>query len=91
MKTSLNELKQIDDYIMHKMNAEEVCLFQARLILQAELKEQLFWQQRSYEIIRQYGRRQLKLEIEQLHDKIFQSTEYEGFRNKVLRLFQKDR
>ena len=76
MRTSLNETKQIDDYLFHSV---DVHLFEAKLILQPALREKLQWQQRAYELVNMYGRQQLKAEIEAVHQKLFSEPEHRGF------------
>ena len=89
MKTSWNELHLIEDYLTAKGAPADRVLFEARLILQPELKDSLYWQERTYAIIQQYGKEQLRSEISKIHDKLFTAPEHQSFRQKVLRLFRK--
>lgn len=89
MKTSLNELRLIEDYLLSGCKGEERCLFEARLILQPELKEHVYWQEKTYHIVRNYGRKQLKAEIEQIHETLFNTNEHQTFRQRIMRLFVK--
>ncbi|WP_205511378.1 hypothetical protein [Longitalea arenae] len=87
MRTSLNDIKQIDDYLLKYAGEADRALFEARLILQPALQEQLLWQQKTYAIIRQYCRRQLKAEIESVHQQLFTEPEHSSFRRKIMSLF----
>jgi hypothetical protein len=89
MKTSLNELRLIEDYLLSGNEDGESCLFEAKLILQPGLKEQVYWQNRTYQIVRDYGRKQLKTEIEKIHQTLFDTNEHEPFRQRIMRLFSK--
>ena len=89
MRTSLNETKQIDDYLFAYAGAADALLFEARLILQPGLQEKMQWQQRTYEIIQQYSRRRLKAEIEAVHQQLFNEPEHISFRRKVLSFFNR--
>jgi hypothetical protein len=84
MRTSLIETKQIDDYLFHSADAH---VFEARLILQPALREKLQWQQRAYELIAAYSRRQLKAEIETVHQKLFSEPEHRGFSQRIRSFF----
>ncbi|WP_143774197.1 hypothetical protein [Niastella vici] len=87
MRTSLNEIRQIDDYLLKYAGEADALLFEARLLLQPALRETMLWQQKTYEIIRQYSRRQLKAEIETVHQQLFTGPEHLSFRKRIMRLF----
>jgi hypothetical protein len=89
MRTSLNETKQIDDYLFKYAGEADALLFEAKLILQPHLQENLLWQKRTYEIIRQYSRRQLKAEIAAVHQRLFNEPEHTSFRRKIMAFFSK--
>lgn len=89
MKTSLNELRWIERHLLSGFEDEESCLFEAKLILQPELKEQVYWQHKTYQVVQEYGRQQLKAEIEKIHQALFHTAEHQPFRRRVMRLFSK--
>lgn len=87
MRTSLNDIQQIDDYLLKYAGEVDTLVFEARLILQPALRENLLWQQRTYDIIRQYSRRQLKEEIAAVHQQLFTEPEHKPFRRKIMAFF----
>jgi hypothetical protein len=89
MRTSLNDIQQIDDYLLRYAGEADRALFEARLILQPALRESLLWQQKTYAIVRQYSRRQLKAEIETVHQHLFTEPEHIPFRRKIMALFSR--
>jgi len=89
MKTSSNELRLIEDYLLSGREDEESCLFEAKLILQPQLKEHVYWQNKTYQIVQDYGRKQLKTEIEKIHQTLFNTSEHQPFRQRIMRLFSK--
>ncbi len=89
MKTSLNELRLIEDYLLSDRDDGESCLFEAKLILQPELNEHVYWQQKTYQIVQDYGRNQLKTEIEKVHQTLFNTSEHQSFKQRIMRLFNK--
>ena len=89
MKTSLNELLQIEDFLLGSNGEEESALMQARLLLEPSLKESISWQQKTYQLVNTYGREQLRQEIGQVHQKLFTAPEHLSFRQKVMRFFAK--
>lgn len=89
MRTSLIEAQQIEAYLMWLSEPGDALVFEARLLLEPELAEKVQWQKETYKIIRQYGRDQLKKEIEAVHQQLFNEPKHTGFRQKIIRLFSK--
>ena len=89
MKTSLNELIQIENYLLSDLKEPDRILFEARIILQPDLKKSVFWQEKTYSLIQQYGRQQLRKEIELVHEKLFTAPEHLSFRQKIIQIFRK--
>ncbi|MGQ7857245.1 hypothetical protein ACUN24_23645 [Pedobacter sp. WC2501] len=89
MKTSLNELRLIEQYLLSDGKDGESFLFEAKMILQPELTQQVYWQNKTYKIVCDYGRKQLKNEINNIHETLFNTAEHQSFRQKVMRFFRK--
>lgn len=87
MRTSLNEIKNIEDYLFLTAEPEERVLFEARMLLQPELKQNVSVQQMIYEMIRLYSRKQLKQEIENVHRQLFEKPVHKDFANRIRRYF----
>jgi hypothetical protein len=86
MKTSWTETQQIESHL-HLLDEANAPVFEARLILEPALLEKLQWQQKTYALVHEYGRRKLRAEIELLHQKIFREPAHESFRKKILQIF----
>jgi hypothetical protein len=89
MRTSLIETEQIEAHLLRLDEPGDSLVFEARLLLEPELRDKAFWQQKTYGLIRQYGRGQLKQEIEHVHQQLFTEPQHAGFRQKIGRLFSK--
>jgi hypothetical protein len=89
MMTSWNETKQIEAHLLGTANNGEALLFEAKLMLDNNLADKVIWQQKAYDTIQQFGRRQLKKEIETIHQKLFTQPEHISFAQKIRRLFSK--
>lgn len=89
MKTSLNDLRLIEDYLLTGADHEERCLLEAKLILHPELRAEVYWQQKTYDVVRDYGRNQLKKEIEKIHQTLFEAPEHQSFRQRIMSFFKK--
>ncbi len=88
MRTSLNEIKLIDGYIFNNNPVEDALLFDAMLIIDPALSDQIVWQKKTHAIVRQYSRKQLKAEIELAHQKLFNQPEHINFTQKILSFFK---
>jgi hypothetical protein len=64
-------------------------VFEAKLLLNDELSEKLHWQKETYNIIKIYGRTQLKQEIETVHRSLFSEVRHKSFSEKIKHLFSK--
>ncbi|MGJ1315830.1 hypothetical protein [Sphingobacterium multivorum] len=89
MMTSWNETQQIEAYIFGMAEPEDALLFEAQLVLDEELAHKVIAQQKAYEAIQQFGRKQLKTEIEAITQALFTYPEHVSFRKKILKLFRK--
>ena len=89
MRTSLLETEQIEAHVLRRTEPGDALVFEARLLLEPELKDKVLWQQKTYSIIRQYGREQLKGEIAAVHRQLFNDGAHQSFRQKIMRLFSK--
>jgi hypothetical protein len=89
MRTSLNETEQIEAHLLKHSEPGDTLVFEARLLLEPELKDKLLWQQRTYTLVQHYGRQQLKQEIEVVYQKLFTQPEHLSFRQKIRKLFPK--
>ena len=89
MRTSLIETRQIEAHLLQLSEPGDALVFEARLLLEPELRDKMQWQKETYNIIRQYGRDQLKQEIEAVHRQLFTEPKHAGFRQKIMWFFSK--
>lgn len=89
MKTSLNEIQLIEAHLLGAGPVEDQLLFEAKLVLQPELRQSLYWQEKTYGLLQQYGRQQLRKEIEQVHQTLFTGSMHRSFSQKILSFFRK--
>lgn len=88
MRTSLNKLQEIEHFLMGKGDTGDALVFEARMIVDAELAGEVTLQKKTYAVIKQYGRRKLKTELEAVHQQLFTLPMHLRFRQKVLALFK---
>ena len=89
MRTSLNEIKEIEGYLLETDSIENRLVLEAKLCIDADLAEKTAIQKEVYHQVKVYARRQLKAEISTVEHKLFTEAQHSGFRQKVLRFFNR--
>lgn len=87
---TLREVEQIELYLLGQMKPATKLVFEARLLIDPLLKFKVQCQQKVYTIIRQSGRRELKSEIERVHQQLFHDFSKKDFQHNIYKLFLKD-
>ena len=88
MKTSLNKLQEIEAFVLRNADAGDALVFEAKMIIEPNLAGEVCLQQEAYAMIRQYGRRKLRAEIETVHQQLFTEAKHHHFRDKIMALFR---
>lgn len=84
MRKSLREIEQIERYLNGRIAAEEHQAFEVRRLCDAGLQEQIEQQQRSYDLIREYGRRRMQRELDAVYHRLMRRP---AFRERIRRIF----
>lgn len=88
MMTSRNNTRTIDSYLNGTLSHADRLLFEARLIIDPVLKSDLFFQKKTYLLIKMYHREKLKVELQTVHQKIFNDPDKMDFRRSIYQLFK---
>lgn len=89
MRTSLNNIKAIDDYFSGCMAPGEALLFEANMLLNSDLTSDVEHQQSTYAMIRQYSRQKIKDEIVSVQKILANAPQHRGFMKGIASLFKK--
>ncbi len=89
MRTSLNNIKLIDDYLLGNLPTGEALLFEANTLLNNQLAEDVMLQKKTHNIIEQYGRQSIKAEIAAVQQTLATAPQYHGFMQRIANLFKK--
>lgn len=87
MRTLLNEVAAIENYLLNKNVPDEQLLFEAKLIIDPQLQEKVTAQRQTYQLVKQYGRKQLKAELEAVYKKLNTEPAHQSFMKKINRIF----
>lgn len=88
MRTSLIEIEQIEDFLLKRGEVEDRLVTEAKILSNPELKELTHWQVKSYDLIQQYGREKLRLEIKAAEYRIFHASKYKSFQSRIQSIFK---
>jgi hypothetical protein len=89
MRTSLNNIKAIDDYLSGKIPTGDALLFEANMLLNNDWVKDMEYQQNTYTLIRQYGSQNIKSEIISVQKILFTEPQHQGFMYRIVNLFKK--
>jgi len=89
MRTSLNNIKAIDDYLLDNMHPGDALLFEANMLLNNDLVNDMEHQQNTYAVIRQYSRKKIKDEIVAVQKIVATAPQHRGFIHRIANLFKK--
>lgn len=89
MRTSLNNIFETEQYLAGQLLPEDQLVYEAKLLVDADLNEQTRWQAHTYDVIRAYGRMELKIQLEQLHQQLMTEPQHSRFRKIILNIFSK--
>jgi hypothetical protein len=90
MKTSSNNTRTIERYLLGKMDPPSRFLFEARLLVDPGLRMDLQAQKEAYALIKMYHRKKLKEEVESIHQQLFRDLDKAVFKQQIVQLFKKE-
>ena len=87
MRTSLSDITKTEKYLQGQLGPEDSLLFQARLLVDGELRANTFFHRMVHRLVSLYRRKQLKEEVEAIHKKLFFDPAKADFRERVMKNF----
>lgn len=83
MRISLNDIAQIEAYLEGKLTPQAGLFFHAKMLISPDLAAKTRFQKRLYDIVRMFGRKQLKKELEEIHHELLNHPEKKAFREEL--------
>lgn len=87
MRTSLNEIKSIEQFLHGKLDVAAKRAFEDRISMDRSLHIHVFLQQKIYRLLPFYRRRSVKDQAEQIHHRLFNDPVHDAFRKTILQYF----
>jgi len=89
MRTSLNEIREIEQFLLGRLDGEDALVFEARLLTNPVLRVNTVIQQKIHMLIKVFHRKRLKQELRAIHTDLFTNPEKTEFQKKVLHYFDR--
>lgn len=90
MRTSLNEIREIDRYLQGEMGEFEAMEFGGKVRRDPVLQLNVMLQGKVMALIKVYHRKRLKAEMEEVHERLVSDPLKATWRERLLGLFQKN-
>jgi hypothetical protein len=87
MMTSYTDTQQIERYLHRQLSTGELLLFEARMLTSVTLRTNVRAQQRVYDLVRLYQRKQVLQQAEAIHRQLFTDPVHADFQQSIHQLF----
>lgn len=88
MRTSLIEIREIERWIEGRLDKKERLLFEAKLIVDKNLKTKVDLQKGVFNLVRIYGRERLRDEVKQVEKRLLTNKDNILFQQQIYSIFK---
>ena len=88
MKTSFNKVAETEKFLLGKMPAQDALVFEARLVVDDELKNNTLFHRMVHRLVLLYARKRKKAEVEAVHARLFSDPRKSVFTQSILKIFK---
>jgi hypothetical protein len=88
MRTSLNEIKEIEAYLDNQLSLGDRLFFEARMIVNRTLRQNVALQKKTCAVIRHHYRLMLKNNFNIMHNSLFDHPSHAVLKEEINRLFK---
>ncbi len=89
MRTSLRDIKRQDDFLLGQLPAADRLVMDAEILINDTQKTELNWLKYTHRIIGLFARREVRRELHQIHEQIFNEPSHREIKEKVLSFFNR--
>lgn len=86
MRKQLHEIQEIDQYLLQTMPAADKLVFQARMLTDTSLQENVRQQLQAHRLIRHTGREAQREKLTAIHARLWETDE--AFRSEISSIFK---
>lgn len=84
MRSELQHIKRLDDYLAGNMSAEDKLVLEAEVLVSPAMQRSLCTQEKVHRLVRAYGRDATRAKLEEIHRKLMKNV---SFRKLILSFF----
>ena len=88
MRISLNNIRDIERFVEGTMEQNEAVLFEEKMRQDSLIRLNVILHEKVIAFIRMYHRRKLKMELEEVHNRLFNDPGKVTFRERVIGIFR---
>jgi hypothetical protein len=88
MRTSLNEVKQLENWLLKQGDPQERLLTEVKILTNTEWKDKADHQRMAYQLVYQYGRAKLREEIRDVEYRLFNAPKHKTFQDRIRSIFK---
>ncbi len=83
MRKPLFDIQETESYLLNQMEAPDKLLFEAKMIIDPERKINMLYQQKTYSVIRWFGRKKQKHCLEAIFDRLMKDEKFASTINSI--------
>lgn len=83
MRKPLHDIQETELYLMNRMDMADRLLFEAKMIIDPDLKQNAVYQQKTYAIIRWFARKQQMVRLDCVYDRVMNDTSFAAEINSI--------
>jgi hypothetical protein len=83
MRKPLHDIQETELYLLNRMDAPDRLLFEAKMIVDPQLKINAVYQRKTYAIIRWFARRQQKNRLNSVYDSVMSDKKFSAKINSI--------
>lgn len=87
MKTSWTDQQLIEDYLASRLTEAEKSAFLHRLECDKTFSDQFKWHKKTMHFVSLYGRQELKMKLEFIHEHLFTDPTHLSFKQRIMQFF----
>ncbi len=76
MRKQLEEIKELDSYILRQMDEGERLLMQAKMILSPKLKQNWWRQAKIHRLVRLFGREEKRVQLNTIYHRLMSDMDF---------------
>lgn len=89
MRTSLNEVRALEAFLLEQGDPSELLVTEARMLINPELQDKAKWQLCANDLVQEYGRQKLRQEIQTIEKQLFTNSRYRSFQDRIRSIFKR--